>query len=122
MLVNVAVQLDRETQRHPCFNAPRGRGDQTGDINVPKSAEVASLLQEADWLAERVGDMAFKSRERCTERGILQSLHAKSKTPKNAFGFAFERRSLKDLNRVHGNVTEEKKHLMLFPGNVVILL
>lgn len=43
MLVNVAVQLDRETQRHPCFNAPRGRGDQTGDINVPKSAEVASF-------------------------------------------------------------------------------
>lgn len=68
MLVNVAVQLDRETQRHPCFNTPRGRGDQTGDINVPKSAEVASLLQEADWLAGRVGDMAFKSRERCTEQ------------------------------------------------------
>ncbi len=41
MLLNVAVQLDRETQRHPCLNTPRGRGDQIGDINVPKSAEVA---------------------------------------------------------------------------------
>lgn len=54
MLVNVAVQLDREAQRNPCFNTPRGRGNQTGDINVPKSAEVASLLQEAEWLAETV--------------------------------------------------------------------
>lgn len=69
MLVNVAVQLDRETQRHPCFNTPRGRGNQTGDINVPKSAEVGSFLQEADWLANRVGDMGLKSRERCTEQG-----------------------------------------------------
>lgn len=65
-LVNEAVQLDGETQRHPCLNAPRGRGDQTGDINVPKSAEVASSLQEAGWLAERAGDMAFKGRGRCT--------------------------------------------------------
>lgn len=80
MLVNVAVQLDRVTQRHPCFNTPKGRGDQTGDINVLKSAEVASFLQEAEWLAERVGDMAFKMHR----AGLLQSLHAKSKTPKNA--------------------------------------
>lgn len=28
VLVNVAVQLDRETQRHPCFNAPGGRDEQ----------------------------------------------------------------------------------------------
>ena len=118
MLVNVAVQLDREAQRHPCFNTPGGRGDQTGDINVPKSAEVASLLQEADWLAARVGDMAFKSRERCTERGSLQSLHAKSKTPKNAFGFALERRSQKDLHRVHGDVKEENKQC----GNLTVIL
>lgn len=67
------------------------------------------MLQEADWLAERVGDMAFKSRERCTEQESLhQPLHAKSKTPKNAFELALERRSLKAVNRVHGNVTEKK--------------
>lgn len=52
MPVNVAVQLDRDTQRHPCFNTPGGRGDQTGDINVPKSAEVASL-QAGSGLAGR---------------------------------------------------------------------
>lgn len=78
MLVNVAVQLDRGTQRHPCLNTPRGRGDQIGDINVPKSAEVASLLQEADWLAKKVGNMAFKSRERHTEQGSCSScMHPK---------------------------------------------
>lgn len=55
VLVNVAVQLDRETQRHPCLNAPGGRDDQltsSGGHNVPKSAEVAPVLQEADGLAE----------------------------------------------------------------------
>lgn len=88
MLVNVAVQLDREAQRNPCFNTPRGRGNQTGDINVPKSAEVASLLQEAEWLAETVSGRHCiqKQRERCT--GLPQTLHAKSKTPNMHLDFA----------------------------------
>lgn len=69
VLLNVAVQLDRGFESHRCFYAPGGRGDQTENINVLKSAELASFRQEADCLAERLGDMAFKSRQRCTERG-----------------------------------------------------
>lgn len=68
MLLNVTVQLDRVAQRHPCSNTPRGRGDRTGDINVPESAEVAAFYRKQR-IWERVGDIWHsKAGERCTER------------------------------------------------------
>lgn len=117
MLLNVAVQLDRGSQRHPCLNTPRGRGKQTGDINVPKFAEVASLLQEANWLAERVCDMAFKRREWRSEQDFacIQS----PKHPKNAFRFALERGWLKGQSG--SGKCQEKNYSNLFPCNVVDL-
>lgn len=72
MLVNVAVQLDAQTQRRPCLDTPRGRGGKPNrGHNVHTSAEVASALQEAHFRAER---------ERLAEAGILQSPASDSNT------------------------------------------
>lgn len=99
VLVNVAVQLDRETQRHPCFNTPRGRGDQTGGI-------MSSSLQRwllccrklTGWQSWRYN---IQKQGKMYRAGILQSLHGKSKTPKNAKKCKKKKRKKKDNWRTY---------------------
>lgn len=81
VLVNVAVQLDSEIQRHPCFNTPRGRGDQTGDCR-------GGFFAAGSWLAGRESwRYNIQKQGKMYRAGILQSLHGKSKTPKTHLSF-----------------------------------
>lgn len=53
VLVNVAVQLDRDNSKASLFEHTKRKRRPNRGHNVPKSAEVVSVLQEADWLAVR---------------------------------------------------------------------
>ena len=127
MLVNVAVQLDREPQRHPCLNTPRGRGDQTGDINVPRVCRGGFFAAGGSGLAGRErGRYGIEKQGKMHRAGILQSMHAELKTPKHALGFASEKRSLEDLIREHrGGIEGTKSSKFYFRatcGNLTVKL
>lgn len=60
---------------------PGGRGEQTGDVNVPECAEVAPVLQEAEWLAVTVSGRHSEARR------FPHTSHVKSKAVKAALDF-----------------------------------